>query len=176
MREGEDVGDVGGREVDGGDGGGGGEGGGVDAFGDVDVAGVAAAVGVAVAAAGVDGFDVEEGGKKRKRTVLRLKIRSPTKTKAAEGAKEDKDLKALVDAQSSPEPAKKRQKTLDNTTTDADNTTSLGINAAAAQSSTEPTAEKRQESLGTAEYDTAASLKANAAAARAVVFGLRARK
>jgi hypothetical protein len=180
LREGEDEGIRG--EVGGGTEAGeeGVEGGGVDAAAAAD--GLADA-GVAVPEQPDGSIDVvEDGGKKkRKKTVLRLKVRLPAKSKATdatggEGIKEDEDLKAFVDAQSSPEPAKKRQKTLD-TTTEVNNAASLETNAAAAQPSPEPPAEKLQKSLDTTGGDeAAASSKANAAAARAVVFGLRARK
>jgi hypothetical protein len=140
-------------------GGGGVEAGVVDDAAGVDAAAAAAAVaGVDIAVP--DDIDIEDS-KKRKRPVLRLKLRSPTKTNATavkngktdatsgEGGKSDEDLKAFVSAQSSPEPAKKRQKTLE--------TNEAGIAASL-------------------ETITGASLKANAAAARAVVFGLRVRK
>ena len=170
LREGED--EVGG--------GGGGSEAGED--GAVDSGGVDAATGVDAAAAvdatsdvdapvaavaGVDGVDGVEGGKKRKKTMLKLKVRAPIKTEATggESGKGDADggLKEFVDAQSSPEPAEKRQKTLD--TPDADTTTPMEIDAA--QSSLGPPAEERQKSLDTGD---------DAAAARSVVFGLRARK
>lgn len=159
------------------------------------VGGVADSV-AGVAVAGPDGIDdVEdvEDSKKRKRPMLRLKLRSPTKTNATadkdvktdatggEGGKSDEDLKAFVSAQSSPEPAKKRQKTLE--TTEADIAASLETDTAAVQLSSEPpAADQRQKSLSTTTTTTtgdgasAASLQANAAAARAVVFGLRVRK
>lgn len=128
----------------------------VDATSDVDAP--------VAAVAGVDGV---EGGKKRKKTMLKLKVRAPIKTEATggESGKGDADggLKEFVDAQSSPEPAEKRQKTLD--TPDADTTTPMEIDAA--QSSLGPPAEERQKSLDTGD---------DAAAARSVVFGLRARK
>jgi hypothetical protein len=158
------------------------------------VGGVADSV-AGVAVAGPDGIDDVEDSKKRKRPMLRLKLRSPTKTNATadkdvktdatggEGGKSDEDLKAFVSAQSSPEPAKKRQKTLE--TTEADIAASLETDTAAVQLSSEPpAAELRQKSLSTTTTTTtttgdgasAASLQANAAAARAVVFGLRVRE
>ena len=159
-----------------------GEGGGEGEAGEdgaVNAAGVDAATGVDAAAAvdatsdvdapvaAVAGVDGVEGGKKRKKTMLKLKVRAPIKTEATggESGKGDADggLKEFVDAQSSPEPAEKRQKTLD--TPDADTTTPMEIDAA--QSSLGPPAEERQKSLDTGD---------DAAAARSVVFGLRARK
>jgi hypothetical protein len=157
------------------------------------VGGVADSV-AGVAVAGPDGIDDVEDSKKRKRPMLRLKLRSPTKTNATadkdvktdatggEGGKSDEDLKAFVSAQSSPEPAKKRQKTLE--TTEADIAASLETDTAAVQLSSEPpAADQRQKSLSTTTTTTttgdgasAASLQANAVAARAVVFGLRVRK
>jgi hypothetical protein len=173
LREGEDEGED--EKGIGGEVGGGTEAGESVTADGADAAGIADA-GVAVPE--TDGIDVEDGKKKRKKTVLRFKVKLPVKTKATdataggEGIEEDEDLKAFVDAQSSPEPAKKRQKTLDNTTTDAGNT----INAAAPPSSKPLAEKKRQKSLDTTATTGDDDTVANAAAARAVVFGLRARK
>ena len=117
------------------------------------------------------GGDVVESGEKRKRPVVKLKIRRQIKSDTdVGGGDSDGGLKEFVDAQSSPEPAEKRQKIAD---TEEDIATPMDIDAA--QSSPDQPAEQPQKSSDTG-VDTTASLAANAAAARAVVFGLRARK
>ena len=162
LREGEE--EVGPDDEGVGEGGGEGE---VGEDGAVNAAAVDAAAGVHSPVAAVAAVHGVEGGKKRKKTVLKLKVRAPMKTEATGGESGKGDaaggLKEFVDAQSSPEPAEKRQKTLD--TPDADTTTPMEIDAA--QSSLGPPAEERQKSLDTGD---------DAAAARSVVFGLRARK